>query len=112
MFDCRRLLFRRSPLFLAAPAALLVACLSAGLAQAAGHPDGRNCTVADRGSSIWFGFFKGPRTVFAPLSGSNKAPSVARWRCFDTEAECQAWSAEMAKRSANALHETFCRMGG
>ncbi|NJR13078.1 MAG: hypothetical protein HC779_00565 [Phyllobacteriaceae bacterium] len=78
--------------------------------------DGRTCTVADRGTDVWFGFFSGGRSVFAPLKGDVAAPGQARWRCFEAKDACIAWMATMKNThdvSANGRPaEAFCRQGG
>jgi hypothetical protein len=84
-------------------------------ASAAGN-DGRTCTVADRDSATWFGFFNGGRNVFAPLKDNVTTPGQARWRCFDTEADCLLWMEGMKNTHAATANgrpiEAFCRQGG
>jgi hypothetical protein len=74
--------------------------------------EGRNCTVADRGSETWYGFFKGNREVFSPLKGGDGARQFTKWRCFEAEAECNSWKYWMQTDFAEGDHEAFCRQGG
>jgi hypothetical protein len=83
-------------------------------ATAAGqtHDKGRTCTVADRGGDIWFGFFKGRQNVFAPLRGDDDTRDFSAWRCFASQAACDAWSAVMTSDHPVGPATTFCRKGG
>ena len=74
--------------------------------------DGRNCTVDDRGAATWFGYFKGNRSVFAPLKGNASAKPIVKWRCFEVEADCNMWKAAQLVEFPDAISETFCRQGG
>jgi hypothetical protein len=74
--------------------------------------DGRNCTVADRGSETWYGFFKGKRDVFSPLKGGDVAKSFTKWRCFEAEVDCNSWKYWMQTDFAEGGNEAFCRQGG
>ncbi len=74
--------------------------------------EGRNCTVADRGSEAWFGFFKGQREVFSPLKGGDIAKQFTKWRCFEAESECNSWKYWMQTDFADGGNEAFCRQGG
>jgi hypothetical protein len=74
--------------------------------------EGRNCTVADKGSATWYGFFKGNREVFSPLKGGEMAKQFTKWRCFEAEAECNSWKYWMQTDFADGGNEAFCRQGG
>lgn len=90
---------------------LAAALLGAGDAEAL-EAGGRVCTVADRGSAVWFGQFVGVQAVFSPMkNGAGSAPFES-WRCFETEAECLAWTAAMTKRHDQAKSQAACRQGG
>jgi hypothetical protein len=74
--------------------------------------EGRNCTVADRGSEAWFGFFKGNREVFSPLKDSDRPKVFTKWRCFEAEEECNSWKYWMQTDFPIGGNEAFCRKGG
>ena len=74
--------------------------------------EGRNCTVADRGSETWYGFFKGQREVFSPLKGGDVTKQFTKWRCFEAETECNSWKYWMQTDFADGGNEAFCRQGG
>jgi hypothetical protein len=74
--------------------------------------DGRACTVADRGSETWFGFFQGKQKVFAPLKGDDVGRTFSAWRCFASEDECSVWKAGMQTDFPVGPMLTFCRQGG
>lgn len=74
--------------------------------------EGRNCTVDDKGSTTWYGFFKGKREVFAPLKGGDKATSFTKWRCFEAEEQCASWTYWMQTDFPEGGNEAFCRQGG
>jgi hypothetical protein len=85
---------------------------STSLAAAPLRVEGRNCTVADRGSEIWYGFFKGKREVFSPLKGGDLAKTFSKWRCFEAEVECNSWKYWMQTDFPSGGNEAFCRQGG
>jgi hypothetical protein len=94
---------------------VMMTSASAAFAASAAVPpgiEGRSCTVDDRGSATWYGFFKGKRDVFSPLKGSNNAKTITRWRCFDAEVECASWKTLMQSDFPEAGNEVFCRQGG
>lgn len=74
--------------------------------------EGRNCTVADRGSEAWFGFFKGQRDVFSPLKGGSATKDFTSWRCFEAEEECNSWTYWMQTDNPLGGNQAFCRKGG
>jgi hypothetical protein len=76
-----------------------------------GPAGGRRCTVADRGSQVWFGFFKGYQSVFAPMKDGSGADDLTVWRCFEVEAECAKWSSGMLEKHPRGPTQTFCRQG-
>jgi hypothetical protein len=95
-----------------AAASLLVLGHIAHAATPSQQFEGRNCTVADRGSDVWFGYFKGKHKVFSPLKGGDTAKDFTSWRCFVSETECSSWQNGMDAKFDGDSTDTFCRQGG
>jgi hypothetical protein len=90
----------------------VITMFSPAMADEPSRIEGRSCTVADRGAATWFGFFKGKRDVFAPLKGGNRNKVLSKWRCFETEDQCNSWQYWMQADFPDDGNEAFCRQGG